>query len=361
MSQAYLIVNFGGPRNLDEIRPFLTELLTDTDVIRTNLPATAQKLLFKRIAKKRSMSIKDEYAKMGNRSPIFDDTETVAIKLPLDTLTFHRYLPTTHAASLAAIENCTADEIIVVPLFPQFSYATTGSIARLFEQKLSQATQLKLRWIKSYYNHPAFIEHFASHIKKFLAASNLLPEDTCLFFSPHGVPTSFICSGDPYQAECEAAYQEIMKHFSGTQSILAYQSKFGPAQWLRPYTDEICASIKSHVRGHPIIVFIPLSFTSDHVETLVEVEDQYLPVIRRHNLTALRCPAFNTDAAWIDALQKIIHTSAYTSNRMLIRDPKAGCPGDCRSGLCPYVQPLVSCNRYEKHSDHSINSALSQT
>ena len=340
MEKTLLIVNFGGPRHQAEIKPFLTELLTDIDVIRTPLPALLQTQLFKRVAKKRSKTIIAEYEKMGGKSPIYEDTENLAKNLPFETLTFHRYLPSTHQASLKMIETCQSDEICVLPLFPQFSYATTGSIARFFQTHLSHKTQRKLRWIRSYYRHPAFIDCFVSHIQNFLKAKEL--NNVALFFTPHGVPTSFVCSGDPYKKECETSFQLIKSHFPNLQHLFAYQSKFGKGEWLRPYTDELCLEVQHHLKGKPDVVFIPLSFTSDHVETLVEIEDQYLPLIQNAGLKAFRCPAFNQSPFWVEALKKILMTSQRTSNEMLIRDQKITCPKQCKRTLCPYVSPLIS-------------------
>ena len=134
-----LLVNFGGPRSLDEISPFLTALLTDRDVIDSKLPNFLHHLLFSRIAKKRAIQVKEDYAKIGGRSPIFEDTEKLAELLATSTgqpiFTFHRYLPSTHAASVTSIE-ASKGPIKVFPLFPQFSYATTGSIARWFSHHL---------------------------------------------------------------------------------------------------------------------------------------------------------------------------------------------------------------------------------
>ncbi len=339
MEKTLLLVNFGGPRNLDEIRPFLTELLTDEDVIRTQLPSALQTWLFGRIAKKRTHFMREEYKKMDGKSPIYQDTEDLATSLPYPTLTFHRYLPSTHAQSLAAIENCPHDEICIFPLFPQFSYATTGSIARFFQKHLSFRAQRKLRWIKSYAEHPAFIDCFTGHIQSYLNEQSL--SDVALFFSPHGVPQTFVCTGDPYKSECENTYKRIAQNFPHAQTVLAYQSKFGRGEWLRPYTDEVSASIKDHIQGNPAIVFIPLSFTSDHVETLVEVEDQYLPPIRAAGLQAHRCPAFNLSPDWIDCVVKILDDTPRVPNEMLIRNERLQCPKACKGGLCPYVQPLV--------------------
>src|SRR5476651_2012554 len=126
-----ILVNFGGPRNMEEIPSFLTSLLTDVDVIRTPFPRFFEKWFFKRMALKRSQIISHDYKLIGGKSPIFDDTETVAreirSRLNLPVITFHRYLTDTHAESLRQIQESSAEEFIVFPLYPQFSYATTGS------------------------------------------------------------------------------------------------------------------------------------------------------------------------------------------------------------------------------------------
>jgi len=177
---SYLLVNFGGPRNLEEIRPFLTALLQDRDVIRTRFPPFFHNWLFKKIARKRSKKIAHDYAAIGGRSPIYFDTEALAEKLSeklqAQVLTFHRYLPATHAASLKAIEQVQADEIRVLPLFPQFSYATTGSIARFLGTNLCCKTINRLRWIKSYAAHPAFVQSYQMRIAEFLKKQGLAEE-----------------------------------------------------------------------------------------------------------------------------------------------------------------------------------------
>ena len=351
MNKPIVLVNFGGPRAEDEIRSFLTELLCDPDVIRTSLPTPLQNLLFKRIAAKRSLTIREEYEKMGGASPIYQSTETIrdilCEKLNTSVFTFHRYIPSSHKQSLAAIDSIGADEICIFPLFPQFSYATTGSIARLFLQNLHPKTLQKLRWIPSYYNHSAYIQCFTDHIKAYLHKQNLNEKDITLFFTPHGVPTEFICTGDPYQKECEASYKHIMKAFPKTHSLLAYQSKFGPKEWIKPYTDKLCESILDHT-DKPI-VFIPLSFTSDHIETLVEIEDLYVKEIEKQGLKAYRCPAFNESSIWIDAIINILQSTPCTSTAQLIRNENIKCPKKCKRELCPYVQPLVSLDQPRAH------------
>jgi ferrochelatase len=313
----YLLVNFGGPRSLEEIRPFLQELLCDQDVIRSNLPAFLHKILFSRLAKKRALKIAADYLEIGGKSPIYFDTELLADKLSkklnAKVITFHRYLPDTHAESLKQIEN--ASSLKIIPLFPQFSYATTGSIARFFSHLPPQ----KLKWIKSYPAHPAFIRCYQERIRETLALYNLKEEEVVLLFSAHGLPAESSLEGDLYESECELSFRLVMEEFPKAMGKLAYQSKFGKGEWLRPYTDEVCKTISHWHRNRKSIIFIPISFTSDHIETLFEIEKLYLPIIRRQGMNAYRCPALNLQPYWVDALAEIAQDMNLCSNQMLVR------------------------------------------
>lgn len=320
--RAYILANFGGPRCTAEIEPFLKELLCDRDVIRTKFPTWLHHWFFGRIAKKRALKINEDYEKIGF-SPIYDDTEKMKCALEsalhAPVFTFHRYMPSTHEESLFQIEKCEAKEIGVIPLFPQFCYGTTGSIARFFSTRLSFTAQSKLQWIKSYAAHPSFIQAWAEKISSFLQAQKLREEDVFLFFSAHGVPRSFIDEGDPYEKECSQSVREVMKYFPNLPGRLAYQSKFGKGEWLRPYTDEECKNALAWTQGKKEIVFVPISFTSDHIETLFEIEELYLPLIREAGLNAHRCPALNLEPSWISALETIAKQLDGCTNAMLIR------------------------------------------
>ena len=321
---AILLVNFGGPRDLDEIEPFLCELLCDRELIYTPFPDFIHNFLFRRAAKKRAPKIRPDYAMIGGKSPIYETTEEMAAHLreamphrPI--LTFHRYLPTTHTESLQAIEECAAETIDVFPFFPQFSYVTTGSIAMLLAKRLSPKTISKLRWVASYPTHPAFVLAWQSKISLFLKEHSLKEEETILFFSAHGLPKSFIEKGDPYEQECKASYDAILSAFPQALGKLAYQSKFGRGEWLRPYTDEACNQVLDWNEKRKTVVFIPLAFTSDHIETLYEIETLYLPIIRAKGLAALRCPALNLDPLWQEAILEILQKSDLCPTGTLLR------------------------------------------
>lgn len=320
-----LLVNFGGPRDLNEIFPFLKELLCDRDVVDTRFPKILHNFLFQRVAKKRSLKIREDYERIGGKSPIYFDTENLAteihLKLQRKILTFHRYLPATHFESLRKIEESNAKEIHVLPMFPQFTFATSGSIARFFSRNLSKKTLNKLRWVPSYPKDLFFIQSFQKRVQDFLKFQKLEEENTFLLFSAHGIPQIFVDKGDPYQKECEVSFEAILKAFPKALGKLCYQSKFGPGEWIQPYTNEVCETILQHNQGRKNVVFIPLSFTTDHIETLFEVEYQYLPLIRERGLNAYRCPALNLEPYWVESiaqlfLQKDVFT---TMNNTLIK------------------------------------------
>jgi len=320
----YVVANFGGPRHLLEIEPFLKELLTDRDVIHTNFPKIVHRFLFSRVAKKRTKKVTVDYQSIGGKSPIYEDTEAVAeclrqhLKEPL--ITFHRYLQDTHAQFIKKIHQIPCDEIRVFPMFPQFTYATTGSIARWFRIHLQDSLVNKMRWIKSYPAHPAFVLAHQNAIKHYLKHHHLKEEETVLLFSAHGIPQKFMLSGDVYEDECQASFKYIMKAFPKTLGRLSYQSKFGRDEWLRPYTNEVCEAIKTWNQGRSNIVFIPVSFTSDHIETLFEIENDYMTIIKQQGLSAHRVPALTLDPNWIQAILDILlKETNLCSNQMLIR------------------------------------------
>lgn len=323
MKKNYLLVNFGGPRTLGEIEPFLKSLLSDQDVVRTGMPKLLHRYIFQRVAKKRAEAIAKDYALIGGSSPIYADTialsKMLEAKLGQKVLTFHRYLPMTHKESFEELEALSCDEIVVFPLFPQFTYATTGSIARLFEQNLSRKTLNKMRWVKSYPSHKAFVELTQREIRKFLDANQLKENETVFLFSAHGIPKKFVESGDLYQAEIELSFQKIKEAFPEALSYLCYQSKFGPDEWLRPYTIDLCETITKWHHGRQKILFIPISFTSDHIETLYEIEHQYMNVIREQGLEPYRLPAFNRSEEWIEAIVEILNDFTPVSTSMLVR------------------------------------------
>lgn len=328
---AYLLVNFGGPRDLEEIEEFLIELLTDQEVIRSRLPGFLHTLLFTRIAKKRTHQIAPDYALIGGKSPIFEDTESVAASVGEklcqkriagsgEILTFHRYLPRTHKPFIEKMESLhDVATIRVVPMFPQFSYATTGSIALWMSKNFSAATVKKLQWIRSYPTRPSFISAMVRCLREFLEEKHLEPVETMLLFSAHGLPQSYVTAGDVYENECRSSFDLLESRFPKALSHLSYQSQFGKEEWIRPYTSEVCSRIRDYAEERKNVVVIPLSFTSDHFETLYEIEHLYMKEIRANGLNAFRCPALNCRTDWIDTVAEMFEEEGGVPNSALIR------------------------------------------
>lgn len=321
---AYLLVNFGGPRNLNEVEEFLIELLTDQEVIRTSLPAFLHRLLFTRVAKKRAKKVIPDYALIGGKSPIFEDTEVIAERvgkiLNSEVMVFHRYLPKMHGEFIEKMEHLhEVDEIRVLPLFPQFSYATTGSIALWFSKHLPLRIVDKMNWIKSYPNHPLYLRALEACLRDFLKGADLCEEKCVLLFSAHGLPKRYIHTGDSYEQECRLTFEHLKSRFSKALSLLSYQSRFGKEEWIRPYTDEVCKEIGIWAQGRKNVVVIPLSFTSDHIETLYEIEKLYLPVIYEQGIQSYRCPALNRRADWLQAIAAIFSEKEGLANANLLR------------------------------------------
>lgn len=319
-----IIANFGGPRDAQELPSFLQSLLCDQEVVRTPLPGPLHRFLFSKIAKKRAKKVVLDYESIGGKSPIYEDTEKVASDLrgllPYPIYTFHRYLPKTHPSFIRQILLADIEKWLIFPMFPQFSYATTGSVAKWFYEKFPSHIHQKFFWLKSYCSEPSYVHLFSERIRLFLSEKNLSEKDCFLFFSAHGIPKKFVTSGDPYQFECEQSYEAIMKNFPKSASILAYQSKFGPGEWLRPYTIDICQNILNLSENKKNVIFIPLAFTSDHLETLFEIEDEYMPIIEEKGLKAYRLPAFNQKSDWIQTIADLVEgLSQAIPNQMLLR------------------------------------------
>ncbi len=322
--QIYILVNYGGPRNLKEVRPFLESLLSDPDVIQTRMPRFLQSFIFKRIAKKQSPSLEKEYKKIGGKSQSFSITEYIARSLEkqLDkpVLTFHRYLTASHESFLRNIQAQNFDEAIIFPLLPQFSYSATGSIARWFKENLPKKILGKLRWIPSYASHKSYTDYFSKHIKAFLKEKYIKEEDSLFIFLCHGLPEKYVQNGDPYQKECEKSFHNVMQSLPKSQAILSYHTKPRNTEWIKPWTHEVVQELEKNGSEKKEILFVPLSFTMDQLQTELDIEEKFLPKLKSLGLSARRIPAFNKKETWIEAILQIMEENdSLKQNQTLVR------------------------------------------
>lgn len=307
---AVLLLQMGGADSLTAIEPFLFNLFSDRDIIRIG-PAFLQPTIARFIARRRSKKVMEYYRKIGGKSPIRELTEQQAVALEADLgadyrcFVAMRYSKPDSAEALAAISREGITKVIALSLYPHYSRATVGSSINELERELKKsATKFRLSYINQFYDRPSYITALAEKIERGLAA---FPERNTvqLVFSAHGLPQSFINAGDPYLEHIQTTVRLVMEHFGGVSHHLAFQSRAGPVKWLEPSTEAKIAELAA--TGCKQLLMVPLSFVSDHIETLYEIDIQY-----REEATALgiadfrRTEALNSSPAFISCLAELV-------------------------------------------------------
>jgi ferrochelatase len=312
-----LLLNLGGPEQLDDVRPFLYNLFSDPEIIR--LPFRwLQKPLAWFIATSRAKTSQDNYRQIGGGSPLRRITEEQAKALQedlrsrgLDATVYigMRYWNPFTEEAIAHIKRDGIEELVVLPLYPQFSISTSGSSFRLLEDLWNadpELQRIKYTVIPSWYDRPGYIESMADLLAQELEHC-INPETATVFFSAHGVPVSYVQeAGDPYQTEIEHCTTLIMKALNRPNPhVLAYQSRVGPVEWLQPYTEEKLEELGE--QGVKELVVVPISFISEHIETLQEIDMEYREVALEAGIEQFRrVPALNTYPKFIHDLGDMV-------------------------------------------------------
>ena len=312
-----LLLNLGGPDKIEDVRPFLYNLFSDPEIIR--LPVKAlQKPLAWLISTLRAKTSQENYLEIGGGSPLREITEAQANALgrKLGEMGYDakiyigmRYW---HPFTEEAIEQIKKDgiqEVVVLPLYPQFSISTSGSSFRVLEQMWSSDPILKnieYTIVPSWYKNPGYLQSMADLIAKELDEFPN-PEEVRVFFSAHGVPVSYVEeAGDPYKQQIEECTHLIMQTLARSNPYtLAYQSKVGPVEWLQPYTDDALEDLAAE--GVKDLVVVPISFVSEHIETLQEIDIEYREVAEAAGIENFhRVPALNVHPGFINSLSQIV-------------------------------------------------------
>ncbi|MDJ0619343.1 MAG: ferrochelatase [Calothrix sp. MO_192.B10] len=312
-----LLLNLGGPDKLEDVGPFLYNLFSDPEIIR--LPFTwLQKPLAWFIATRRTQKSQDNYRKIGGGSPLRTITEAQgeALREKLQELgqdaKIYIGMRYWHPFTEEAIAKITKDDIehlVILPLYPQFSISTSGSSFRLLEKMWQQnpkLNQLPYNAIPSWYKQPYYLQAMAELIAQELDQLEN-PDEAHIFFSAHGVPKSYVEEGgDPYQQEIEECTELIMRTLNRPNNhSLAYQSRVGPVEWLQPYTEDAIEELGK--KGVNTLVVVPISFVSEHIETLEEIDIEYREIAEEagiHNFH--RVPALNTHPLFIQAMADLV-------------------------------------------------------
>ncbi|MEH1776362.1 ferrochelatase [Nostoc sp.] len=312
-----LLLNLGGPDKLEDVGPFLYNLFSDPEIIR--LPFRwLQKPLAWFIATRRTRTSQENYKQIGGGSPLRRITEAQgeALKEQLGYLGQEaniyvgmRYWHPYTEEAIAQITQDKVEHLVILPLYPQFSISTSGSSFRLLDKLWQEDPKLQpidYTVIPSWYKQPGYLQAMAQLIAQELEQYPK-PDDVHIFFSAHGVPKSYVEeAGDPYQVEIEECTALIMQTLNRPNAhTLAYQSRVGPVEWLQPYTEDALKELGAE--GVKDLVVVPISFVSEHIETLQEIDIEYREVAEEagiHNFR--RVPAPNTHPVFINALAELV-------------------------------------------------------
>ncbi len=312
-----LLLNLGGPDKLDDVGPFLFNLFSDPEIIRLPFP-WLQKPLAWFISSRRVKKSQENYKQIGGGSPLRRITEAQgeALREQLRALgqeaSIYVGMRYWHPYTEEAIAKIIEDEIerlVILPLYPQFSISTSGSSFRLLEKLWKENSKLQCidyTVIPSWHKQHGYLQAMTELIAQEL---NQLPnpDEAHLFFSAHGVPKSYVEeAGDPYEQEIEECTYLIMQTLNRPNYYtLAYQSRVGPVEWLQPYTEDAIKELGS--KGVKDLVVVPISFVSEHIETLQEIDIEYRELAEEsgiHNFRRVAAP--NTHPVFIKALADLV-------------------------------------------------------
>jgi ferrochelatase len=296
MKVGVLLLQMGGPANLAEVEPFLYNLFCDPYIIQ--LPwfmKPFQNQFAGFVSERRAPKVQKLYAEIGGGSPIRFETEAQAIALAkylnkrgdAEYLTYiaMRYSNPRLSETLEQIQKDNIDELFVIPMYPQYSLATSGSSVIECKQLFAACgldRKIKINYIESWYDQPEYIDLIVSRIITELQAleadgvSAFEPPRARvhILFSAHGLPVSYVAAGDPYQEQVKATVRKVMGRLPLYRHSISYQSRVGPVKWLQPATER---EIKRLAREEGVrnLIVVPISFVGDHIETLSEINIEY--------------------------------------------------------------------------------------
>ena len=340
MKKAVILFNLGGPDKLENVEPFLFNLFNDPAIL--NLPSFIRFPLAKIIANRRAPTAKKIYKELGGSSPILSLTKEQANALEIklnkdDSLSHYKcfiVMRCWHPRAENVVKeviNYNPDEIILMPLYPQYSAATSGSSFKEWNDIcVKHNLKITTNTICCYPTDENFIQAHIDEIKKKIKNLNKFK----LIFSAHGLPEKNIKMGDPYQWQIEQSVNKIIESLNIKELdwILSYQSRVGPLKWIGPSTEDVIVE-NSKLGKH--IVLVPIAFVSEHSETLVELDIEYKELADKNGCTDYtRVPALGTNENYIKAMSNlIINKKDYNFNEKLF-PPKIQCPNQFKKCPC---------------------------
>lgn len=314
---AVVLMQLGGPNSLEAVEPFLYNLFLDPDIFDFPFAKIAREPLARLISSRRSKKVQQHYAKIGGKSPIFELTSLQAraleteLRKSIDAKVFvaMRYWHPLTEEALNQIKKEKFDEIILLPLYPQYSKTTTGSSLNEWKRNFPsmELDSVPVKVISDFHKHDVYIEAVMERINETLPRfSEAKTEDIFLLFSAHGVPQSIIDSGDPYKDQVEETVRLVIKRGAWqSPHLLCWQSKVGPSAWLRPYLHKTIPGLAR--QGVKNLLVIPIAFVTEHIETLYEID---IEAREQAELLGIKhfemMPALNGSPTFIRALANLV-------------------------------------------------------
>ena len=311
MKKAVILFNLGGPDKLENVEPFLFNLFNDPAII--NIPSIFRYPLAKFISKRRAPIARNIYKEIGNKSPILELTQDQARSLENNLskkgdykcFVIMRYWHPRASDVIKKIREYNPEEIILLPLYPQYSASTSGSSINEWSNLCKKENyHVKTKAICCYPTENNFIASHISLIKKTLKI--IEDNNFKLIFSAHGLPKNKIKKGDPYQWQVEETVKKIMFNLENDNlnHVISYQSRVGPLKWIGPSTDEVIIKYSKEKKG---IIIVPIAFVSEHSETLVELDIEYKKLAEKNGCSFYkRVPALGIEENFIKGLTELV-------------------------------------------------------
>ena len=308
--EAVVLLNMGGPNNLDEVEMFLKNMFNDKNIL-TMKSDLVRKFVGGMITFSRTESSQEIYRKLGGKSPIVDHTKRLVVKLQerlgADVLVDFamRYTPPFASEAIERINDAEVEKIYLIPLYPQFSTTTTKSSLEDFEEQYHKnGNDALLVEIKHFFENESYNKSVIANIKESVGDDDY--RDFDIIFSAHGLPKKIVDAGDVYEKHVNKHVNiltEMLKeegmNFHG--SHLAYQSKVGPMEWLKPSLAEKLNVVRN--RG---VIIVPIAFTIDNSETDFELEVEYREIAQKLGFKEYRVVSCANDSElFVDALCEI--------------------------------------------------------
>jgi protoporphyrin/coproporphyrin ferrochelatase len=338
---AVVLFNLGGPDRPEAIRPFLMNIFTDPAILR--VPFFVRPLLARRIAAARLEPARAAYAALGGRSPLLELTRAQAAALEAELTEFDakcfiamRYWQPLSDETAQAVRNWKPDAMVLLPLYPQHSTATTGSSLTAWREAAARAGLVADTTVLCCYpTDAAYVAAITALLRTaWHAAREQLPPITGLrvLFSAHGLPESIVQAGDSYQWQIEQTVAHVLADWGqATDWVICYQSRATPQRWIGPSTEQ---EIERAAHDGVAVLVVPIAFVSDHSETLVELDIDYRALAERVGVPGyFRVPTPNADAAFIAALADLVRRARAHGPGLCSHAGGRICPAD--RSLCP--------------------------